>query len=121
MPPPSVKPATPVVEMRPPVDARPNACASASKSFQSRPGCTTARRAAGSTRTPRMPDRSMTIPPSTVEKPGIECAPERTAISSPSLRAVVTARATSAAPAHLTITAGRVVSNMPFQIGAASS
>ena len=50
MPPPRVKPAMPVVEMSPPVVARPKACVSWSKSAQVAPASATARRAAGSTR-----------------------------------------------------------------------
>ena len=49
MPPPSVKPATPVVEIRPPVVASPCACVSWSTSAHTAPPPTVARRAAGST------------------------------------------------------------------------
>ena len=45
------------------------------------------RGAPGSTRTPRMRERSITIPSSQVEKPGMLCPPLRTAIGSSSVRA----------------------------------
>ena len=120
MPPPRVKPDTPVVEIRPPVAASPKACVSASRSCHSSPGWATTRRVAGSTRAPFIIDRSMTMP-SVVEKPGIECEPPRTAISRPSLRASSMALMTSAVPAQRTTSAGWTSSNIPFQILRASS
>ena len=62
----------------------------------------------------------MTIPPSTVEKPGMLWLPPRTATSRFWLRANSTARMTSATPAQRTISAGRR-SWAPFQIARASS
>ena len=120
MPPPSVNPAIPVVDTSPPVTASPNACVSWSKSAHVQPPSATAVRRAGSTRTLVMADRSMTMPPSQVEKPGSECPPPRTATSRFSLRAKSTARMTSATPAQRTISAGRR-SWAPFQIARASS
>jgi hypothetical protein len=67
MPPPSVSPATPVVDTSPPVVARPNACVSWSKLFHVTPASTRATRRAGSTRMPCIGERSMTRPPSTLE------------------------------------------------------
>ena len=51
--------------------------------------------------------RSIITPPSHMECPGMLCAPPRTAISNPSVRANRTAAATSAAEMQSTITAGR--------------
>ena len=53
MPPPRVKPATPVVEINPPVLARPWAAVALSKSAQVAPGSTLAVQASKSTVTPR--------------------------------------------------------------------
>ena len=55
------------------------------------------------------------MPSSTVENPGMEWPPPRTASGSPSLRARSTVRITSATPAHRAITAGRR-SWAPFQM-----
>ena len=52
MPPPSVRPPTPVVEMMPAGTAMPNACVAWSTSPHTQPPATSAVRAAGSTRTP---------------------------------------------------------------------
>src|SRR5450755_2476565 len=60
MPPPSVNPATPVEETRPPVVASPCACVSWSTSAQTAPPPTVARRALGSTWTSLIGDRSIT-------------------------------------------------------------
>ena len=59
-----------------------------------------ARRAAGSTWTSRIGERSITIPSSQVEKPAMLWPPPRTAIGRPLLRAKPTAAITSAAPAQ---------------------
>ena len=107
IPPPRVNPAMPVLDTRPPVTARPNACVSWSNSAQVSPACATARRAIGSTRMPFIGEMSMTTPPSQVENPAMLCAPLRTASWSPSLRANCTARMTSAVPAQRMISAGR--------------
>jgi hypothetical protein len=61
-----------------------------------------------STRTPRMGDRSITMPPSQVAKPAMLCAPPRTATIRPWSRAKRTARRTSATPPQRTISAGRL-------------
>ena len=119
-PPPSVKPAIPVLDTRPPVTARPNACVSWSKPFQVRPPWALAVLRTGSTTTPCIGERSMTIPSSTVENPAIEWAPPRTAMVKPWLRANRTAAITSAVPAQRTIRAGRR-SCMPFQTDRAAS
>ena len=81
MPPPRVNPATPVVETSPPVTARPKACVSWSMSAQVRRPRRSRCRAPGRPRTAVIRDRSMTMPPSTVEKPGSEWPPPRTATS----------------------------------------
>ena len=64
MPPPRVSPPTPVVEMIPPVVASPNGYAAALRSPQVAPPPTRAVWFSGSTRTPRIDERSMTIPSS---------------------------------------------------------
>ena len=79
MPPPRVRPPTPVVEMMPPVVASPNGYAAAFRSPQVAPPETRAVWVSGSTRTPRMADRSMTTPSSQVPKPGTLWPPPRTA------------------------------------------
>ena len=66
----------PVVEMIPPVTARPKACVSLSKSAQVAPPCAVARRCCGSTVTVFMSDRSMTTPPSLLENPAMLCPRE---------------------------------------------
>ena len=77
----------PVVEMMPPVVASPKACVAWLKSPQVAPPSARAVRFAASTRTPRMPPRSMTTPSSQVPKPGTLWLPPRTARSSPFSRA----------------------------------
>ena len=79
MPPPSVRPATPVVEMMPPVVARLCSWVAALKSPQVAPPCARAVRFPGSTLTARIPDRSATTPSSTVPKPGTLWLPPRMA------------------------------------------
>jgi hypothetical protein len=69
-PPPSVSPATPVSETTPPGTTSPNGCVSRSTSRQSAPPCTRTTRACGSTSTPRILVRSITMPPSQLECPG---------------------------------------------------
>src|SRR6185312_13551589 len=83
MPPPNVNPATPVDDTSPPVTARLNCWVSLSTSRQTQPVWMVTRRAFGSTRMPRINDRSSTIPSSQVENPGIECPPARTASATP--------------------------------------
>ena len=103
---PSVSPAIPVVEKRPPVTARPNACVSASKSPQVAPASARTVRASGSTRIERIGERSITMPSSQVEWPGAEWPPPRTATGSDVSRAKRTAAITSAGPAQRAISAG---------------
>jgi len=106
IPPPSVNPAMPVPDTRPPVTARPKAWVSWSNADHVRPGWATARRLVGSTRMPVIGEVSMTTPPSQVENPATLCPPPRTATLSPSLRANSTARTTSAVPAQRMTSAG---------------
>jgi hypothetical protein len=80
-PPPRVSPATPVWLTMPPVVARPCACVSWSTSPHSAPACTHALRPAGSTRTARIEERSMTIPSSHTAVPATLWPPPRMAIS----------------------------------------
>ena len=121
MPPPRVKPPIPVDDTRPPVVASPYACVSWSTSAQTAPPPTVARRASGSTRTPFMGERSITSPPSQVEKPATLWPPPRTATGRWLLRAKPIAAITSAAPVHLATSAGRRPSCAPFQIRQASA
>ena len=76
-PPPSVRPATPVVELMPSGVARPCACAAASKSASVQPGSTVARRAFGSTWTRFISDRSIMRPSSQTALPAMLCPPPR--------------------------------------------
>ena len=120
MPPPRVSPPTPVVEMMPPVVASPNGYAAAFRSPQVAPPETRAVRASGSTRTPRMADRSMTTPPSHVPKPGTLWPPPRTATVIALSAAKRTAVITSPALTGWTMTAGRL-SIMPLRTARATS
>ena len=106
MPPPSVSPAIPVVEMMPPVVASPNACVAWLKSPHVTPPSARAVRVRGSTLMPRIGDRSMTVPPSFVPKPGALCDPPRTDTSPPRSRPNRTAAITSPGFAQRTTTAG---------------
>ena len=119
-PPPSVRPATPVVELMPSGVTSPNSCASLSKSASVAPGSTRAVADAGSIRTDRIRDRSIRRPPSQTALPAMLWPPPRTATSSFSSRARLTALMTSAAPRQRTTRAGRR-SIMPFQIVRAAS
>ena len=107
MPPPRVRPATPVVEMIPPVVASPKLCAAWSKSPQSHPPCTRAIRRSGSMRIPFIELRSSTIPSSTVPNPGTLCAPSRMASGNPLSRAASTAIRTSVTSTARRIARGR--------------
>ena len=69
MPPPRVNPATPVVEIRPPVVASPCSAVAASRSAQVAPGCADAIRRPTSTPIFRIGERSITTPPSQVLSP----------------------------------------------------
>ena len=77
-PPCSVSPPTPVVETTPPGVASPKTCVSRSTSPQVAPPWTRAVRAAGSTWTPRIGERSITSPPSLTALPATLCPPPRT-------------------------------------------
>ena len=107
MPPPRVRPATPVCETVPAVHARPAAWAASSSSARRAPPFTRAIRRSGSTLTPRIPARSITMPSSQVEWPGRLWPPLRTAIARSSSRANRRAATTSAAFVGRTISAGR--------------
>ena len=107
MPPPRVSPATPVVEMIPPVVASPKLCAAWSKSPQSQPPWTRATRASGSILIPFIELRSSTMPSSTVPNPGTLCPPSRTARGSPLSRAASTAMRTSVTSTARTTASGR--------------
>ena len=120
MPPPRVRPATPVWPTVPAGTARPWAWVAASSSPSEAPGPTTARRAAGSTRTSFMRPRSIISPPSVTANPEAPWPPPRTETSQPRAAANRTAAATSAALVHRAIRAGRR-SMAPFQIERARS
>ena len=120
IPPPSVKPATPVCVTMPEGAASPNGCVSRSSSPSSTPACTRAVRSAGSTRTPFSGDRSITNASSAIDRPGKLWPPLRIVVGTPFVRAHLTAEMTSATPAQRAINAGRR-SIDPFQILRASS
>ena len=107
LPEPSVKPATPVLDTRPPVTARPCSCVAASSSLHSTPGWTQAIRRAGSTWIAFSGLRSITRPPSVVANPAAEWPPARTATSSSCSRAYASAAATSDSDSQRAISAGR--------------
>ena len=115
MPPPSVRPATPVCDTVPAVHARPTAWAASSSSPSRAPPFTRAIRALGVDRdTPRIRERSMITPSSQVEWPGRLWPPLRTAMARSSSRANRSAATTSSALVGRRISAGRR-SIMPFQ------
>ncbi len=119
-PPPSVRPATPVVELMPSGVASACACASLSKSASVAPGWTLAVRVLGSMRTDLISERSMSTPPLQTELPAMLWPPLRTASSRFSSRAVLTAWVTSAASRQRAASAGER-SIMAFQIVRAAS
>ena len=96
-PPPSVRPAIPVVELMPTGVARPWACVARSTSASVAPGPTRAMRAAESTSTAFMADRSIIKPPSQTAFPAMLCPPPRTATSRSCAAARRTASVTSPA------------------------
>src|SRR5437773_50947 len=106
MPPPSVSPATPVCPTTPTGHARPYSCAARSSCSRRAPPWTRAIRFAGSISTARMPDRSMTTPPSHVEKPATLWPPPRTAMTRSCSRAKRTAVTTSSTRVHRAMSAG---------------
>jgi hypothetical protein len=87
MPPPSVRPVTPVEPTMPPGVTRPYDCVAESKSSQVAPPSEIAVRASGSTSTRRIIVRSITRPPSSTQWPAGLWPPPRTATSSPCVRA----------------------------------
>ena len=104
---PSVRPATPVSEIRPPVTASPCSCVAASSSPHSTPAPTRAVRRTGSTAIRRSGRRSITRPSSTTEKPASEWPPARTANGMSRSSANRSAAATSALEAARAISEGR--------------
>ena len=107
MPPPRLRPPTPVWPTMPPVVARPWACVSWSTSPHRAPPWTRAVRSTRSTETARIAERSMTIPSSHTAVPATLWPPPRTAISRSQSRAKRTAAATSAVPLQRAISRGR--------------
>src|SRR5262249_3383539 len=85
-PPPSVRPAIPVVETRPPVVASPKACVSRSNSPQVTPASARAVLPCGSTRTLFIGDRSIISPPSQTALPDTLWPPPRTDTNKPLFR-----------------------------------
>jgi hypothetical protein len=120
IPPPSVRPPTPVVEISPPVVARACAWVAASTSAHVAPPCARATRRVGSTSTRLIPERSITSPPSQTERPAALWPPPRTATGSPWARAKTTAFRTSSVLAQRAIAAGQR-SIIPFHTRRASS
>jgi hypothetical protein len=114
IPPPSVSPATPVLEISLPVLARPCSAVAASKSAQMAPGCTIATRRSASTATPRSADRSMTTPPSQLDSAATLWLPARTANGTPASRVRAMAAATSSTVRQRAISPGLAVT-APFQ------
>src|SRR5262245_24936181 len=107
MPPPSVRPATPVEPTTPPGVTRPAPWVAVSKSSQVAPPPARATLVAGSTSTRRSRVRSITSPPSFMQCPAGLWPPPRTATSRSCVRAKSSAVATSSAPRQRAITAGR--------------
>ena len=106
MPPPRVRPPTPVLETMPPVVASPWAMVASFIMAQVAPPPALAVRFAGSTSMRVRPDRSTTIASSAVPKPGTLCPPPRTATSRPVATACDTAACTSSALAQPTMASG---------------
>jgi hypothetical protein len=107
IPPPSVKPPTPVCEMWPKGIVNALGLAASAMSLRSAPPPTRAVRVAGSTLTELSSERSIVIPPSAIEWPAMLWAPQRIAISSPASRAARIAHPTSSSSAGRTISSGR--------------
>jgi hypothetical protein len=106
-PPPSVSPATPVVETRPPVVARPCTWVARSTSAQMAPPPTRATRRSASTSMSAMPRTSSTTPSSHRERPATEWPPARTATGRPWSRANASAATTSSTATHSATRCGR--------------
>ncbi len=120
MPPPSVRPAMPVLATTPPVVASPCSCVSRFSSFHNTPPCARTVRAAGSTWMPFIGARSIIRPASMAAFPATLWPPPRTATSRFSVRASLTESATSAVPRQHAISAGRL-STSPLWTRRASS
>ena len=120
IPPPRVRPATPVCVTIPAGTASPNACVARSSSPRVTPASTSARPFPSSTRTPFIADRSTTRPSSQSARPPTPWPPLRTDIRRSCSRANRTALRTSDASAHRATSPGRR-SIAPFQIERASS
>ena len=117
-PPPRVRPPTPVWLTTPAGTTRPCRWVARSTSPSSAPPPTMARCVTGSTATRLSSRRSITMPPSQVLCPGIECPPPRTAIGRPPARAKPMAAATSGADRGRAISAGpAVVHSIPDGAG----
>jgi hypothetical protein len=119
-PPPKVSPPIPVCLTIPDGTASPNRWVARSSSPSRTPPAARAVRAAGSTRTAFLSDRSIISPPSTTPCPATAWPPPRTEIARSCSRAKRTAWTTSSAPAQRAIRAGRR-SMAPFQTRRASS
>ncbi len=104
---PSVSPAIPVVEIRPPVVARPNAWVARSSSAQSTPPAARTVRATGSTSISFIGARSITTPPSQTANPTTPWPPPRTASGTSRSRAYRIAAITSLADRQRAMTSGR--------------
>ena len=96
MPPPRVRPPTPVVPKVPPGAASPCACVAASNARHVAPPPARAMRVPGSTSTASRPERSTTSPPSHTACPATLWPPPRTATGSPCSAAAPSAATTSA-------------------------
>ena len=120
MPPPRVRPATPVDPMKPDGVAMPNFTVAWSTSPQVQPASARTVRPAGSTVVLRNSDRSMTRAPSATPSPAPLWPPPRTAISAPWRRANRTQLMTSALSRQRAIAAG-CLSIMPLYTARASS
>ena len=100
IPPPRVRPATPVCVTIPAGTASPNACVARSSSPSVTPASTSTSPSSASTRTPFIADRSTTSPSSQSARPPTPCPPLRTDIRRSCSRANRTALWTSDASEH---------------------
>ena len=103
----------PVVEMMPAGYGQPKGMGGVVNVALVQPAPTRAVRAAGSTRTPFIADRSMTRPSLTLPSPGPLWPPPRMATTMPLSRPKLTAAMTSATSAQRAISSGRL-SIMPL-------
>lgn len=114
MPPPRVRPPTPVCDTTPAGVTSPYRSPAASTSPSNAPPETSAVRASGSIVTSFINDRSSTIPRSQVDSPGKLWPPQRTASKTPCSAAMRTTFWTSLALIARTIAAGRRSANALF-------